>query len=117
MADLERNGIWARVVNLLIGAWVFISAFVWPHTRGEQTDTWILGVLIFIASIVAMFSPRVRFANTLLAIWLFIATLVIPHQDPATVWNNCIAAIVVFALSLVPSSAQRLPSGREPVHA
>lgn len=117
MVDIDRSGIWARVINLLVGAWIFISAFVWPHTRGEMTDTWILGGLIFLGAIGAMVEPRVRFFNTLCAVWLFIATLVIAHETPGTVWNNCIAAIVVFVLSLIPSSAQHMPRGREPLPA
>ncbi len=102
---------WPRWVSLVLGVWLFISAFVWPHTMGEQTDTWILGVLIFFASIGAMYMPQVRFINTVLAIWLFFATLAIAHSNPGTLWNNCIVAIVVFAMSLIPSSAAALPSG------
>ncbi len=108
---------WPRWINLLIGIWLFISAFVWPHTMGAQTNTWILGVLIVVAAFVAMFAPQARFINTVLAIWLFVATLVIGDRTPATMWNNCIVAIVVFALSLVPSGVMHLPGGRRPVHA
>jgi hypothetical protein len=119
MVTTDRNleGAWPRWLNLLIGIWLFISAFAWPHTMGEQTDTWIVAVLMVIVSILAMFAPQARFINTVLAIWLFVSTLVIPHGNAATLWNNCIVAIVVFALSLVPSGAAQLPRGRRPVHA
>ncbi|HUJ63272.1 MAG TPA: hypothetical protein VLX92_32460 [Kofleriaceae bacterium] len=101
----------ARWVNLVLGVWLFISAFIWPHSLGEQTDTWILGLLIFCASIAAMFVPMIRFANTLFAIWLFFATVVIAHSQPGTLWNNCIAAIIVFLMSLVPTGAAPTASG------
>jgi hypothetical protein len=118
MVTTDRNleGAWPRWINLLLGIWLFISAFVWPHTMAEQTNTWILGVLIVVASIIAMFAPQARFINTVLAIWLFVVTLLL-HPTAATAWNNCILAIIVFALSLVPSGAAALPGGRRPVHA
>lgn len=104
-------GAWPRWVSLVIGIWLFISAFVWPHTLGERTNTWILGVLIFFASIAAMYVPTVRFLNTVFAIWLFVVTLIIGHTMPGTLWNNCIAAIIVFVMSLIPSSAATLTTG------
>jgi SPW repeat len=117
--NLERNleGAWPRWVSLLLGIWLFISAFAWPHAMAQQTNTWIVGVLMVIVSILAMFAPQARFINTVLAIWLFVSTLVMAHQTTTTVWNNCIVAIVVFALSLVPSGVAHLPGGRRPVHA
>ncbi|HUJ59379.1 MAG TPA: hypothetical protein VLX92_12830 [Kofleriaceae bacterium] len=101
--DNPTTHIWPRAVNLIAGVWLFISAFVWPHTMGELTDTWIVGVLIAIASIWALYTPAMRFANTVLSIWLFFSTLVIAHTVVATTWNNLIAAIVVFVMSLTPS--------------
>jgi hypothetical protein len=109
---------WPRWINLLIGAWVFISAFVWPHTAGAQTNTWILGALIVLASIWAMNAPRARYVNTVLAIWLFFATAAIGYAHPATGWSNMIAAVVVFILSLIPSSrAHFTPGGHVEAHA
>jgi hypothetical protein len=97
--------VWPLWVSLLIGVWLFVSAFVWPHALGERTNTWILGVLIAAVSLLAMSVPRVRFLNTVLAIWLFFATLTIAHHQTGTLWNNLIAAIIVFIMSLLPTRA------------
>ena len=107
MADIDESaaGMWPRWLNLLAGVWLFISAFVWPHTAAAQANTWIVGALIAIASIWAMFAPSVRIVNTILAIWLFFSTLFIYHTSVGTVWNNLILAVVVFVLSLIPSGA------------
>jgi hypothetical protein len=99
---------WPRWVSLILSIWLFISAFVWPSTLGEHTDTWILAILMFAASIIAMFVPPVRFANTVLSIWLFCATLAISHTQSATVWNDCIVAILVFVVSLIPSGVAHI---------
>ena len=111
-------GAWPRWVSLVVAVWVFISAFIWPHTHAEQTNTWILGVLMFIGSLWAMAMPPVRYLNTIFSIWLFIATLVIAHQQPGTLWSNLIAAIIVFVMSLIPSGATTVRTGtRQPLHA
>ena len=95
----------ARVLNLLIGVWLFISAFVWPHTVAARTNTWILGVLSVVVALIAMAQPMARWLNTLAAIWLFFSTLAISHTTQATVINNIIVAIVVFILSFIGSYA------------
>lgn len=107
MADIDRNaaGAWPRWINILAGVWLFISAWAWPHTMPAQTNTWIVGVLVVIAGVWALFAPSVRIINTILSIWLFFSTLFIYHTNAGTVWNNLIVAIVVFVLSLIPSAS------------
>ena len=105
MADIDHPAAdtWPRWINIIAGVWLFISAFIWPHTEAAQTNTWIVAVLIMIAAIWALFAPSVRFINTILAIYLFISTFGIFHNNPGTVWNNVIVSIVVFIVSLIPS--------------
>ena len=111
--SLPTHDAWPRWVNLLIGLWLIVSAFAWPHTAGAQTNTWILGALIAIASVWAVYMPGARFLNTIFAIWLFFATLVIYHVSSATVWNNLIAAVIVFVLSLIPNPPAGTRTGRQ----
>jgi len=95
---------WPRTATIVLGVWLFISAFVWPHTQSSATNTWIVGLLIVIAGIVALYVPWVRWLNAVLAAWLFISTLVFPHVIAATMWNNTIVAFLVFLMALVPGS-------------
>jgi len=92
-----------RIINVILGVWLFISAFVWPHTQAQLTNTWILGVLCVIFALVAMAVPWVRYLNTLLAIWLFISAWALPTYNSGTVWNNVLVAIAIFIVSLVPN--------------
>jgi hypothetical protein len=92
-----------RVVNVVIGVWLFISAFIWPHTEAQMTNTWICGVLCVVFALVGMVVPWVRYLNTILAIWLFISAWAIPSAHPGTIWNNVLCAIAIFIVSLVPS--------------
>jgi len=99
-----------RIINVILGVWLFISAFVWPHTSAQMTNTWVCGVLCVIFALVAMAVPWVRYLNTLLAIWLFISAWALPSVSPGTIWNNVLCAIAIFIVSLVPS----VPSTTEP---
>ncbi len=97
----------ARGINVVLGIWLFISAFVWPHTIAQRTNTWILGVLCVVFALIAMSTPTARWLNTILAIWLFISVWALPHQNLGTMWNNAIVAIIVFLASLVPGPGER----------
>ena len=77
-----------RIINVILGVCLFISAFVWPHTQAQMTNTWICGVLVVIFALIGMAVPWVRYLNTLLAIWLFISAWALPTANVGTVWNN-----------------------------
>lgn len=97
----------SRIVNVILGAWLFISAFVWPHTMAQRTNTWIVGALCVLFALVATSAPRIRYLNTILAIWLFISVWALPSISLGTIWNNVIVAIATFIVSLVPSGPPR----------
>lgn len=112
---MESSGSWARTANLVLGIWLFISAFIWPHSGAEQTNTWILGILIVLASIAAMYAPPARYLNTVFGIYLFVSSWLMPHVNAGTLWNNLIVAVLVFVVSLIPSTSTR--SFHRPAHA
>jgi hypothetical protein len=92
----------ARIVNIVLGIWLFVSAFLWPHTYAQMTNTWIVGVLCVVFALIAMRVPEVRYLNTLLAVWLFISVWALPTMSVGTQWNNALVAIFVFVVSLAP---------------
>jgi hypothetical protein len=92
----------ARIINVILGVWLFISAFIWPHTYSQMTNTWIVGVLVVAFSLIAMRVPEVRYLNTILAVWLFISVWALPTMSLGTAWNNALVAIAVFFVSLAP---------------
>jgi hypothetical protein len=92
-----------RIVNVVLGVWLFISAFLWPHTQAQLTNTWVCGVLCVIFALIAMAVPWVRYLNTLLAIWLFISAWALPTMNAGTIWNNVLVSIAIFVASLIPT--------------
>lgn len=93
----------ARILNLLLGAWLFVSAFAWDHLAAQRANAWILGALCAFFAIIATAVPAVRYLNTLLAVWLFVSVWALPHHSLATQWNDALVAIAVLVISLVPS--------------
>lgn len=109
---MQENITWPRVASVILGIWLFISAFIWPHTYEQMTNNWILGVLCVAFGLIAMRIPEVRYLNTILAVWLFISAWVLPTLQ-VTRWNNAIVAIALFFVSLTPGYASpRQPTAR-----
>jgi SPW repeat len=98
-----------RLVNGMLGIWLFISAFVWPDSHVQATNTWICGVLCVVFAITGLGVPRARYLNTTLAVWLFVSAWMLPAERIMSVWNNVLCAIAIFVVSLVPSDTGSLP--------
>jgi hypothetical protein len=102
-----------RIFNALIGMWLFVSAFVWPHYQGEGALTIICAVLTFILAIASFYTIGARYANIVVAAALFIGTLALPAMTRATVWNNVIVAVAVLFSSLVDRGPESVRRERE----
>ena len=107
------GGTWARSLNVLLGAWLFISDFAWRHGQAAGTNTWITGLLAVAFALWALWMPAMRWWNTLLGAWVVIAAIVLPHIAAGTRWNNIIVGALILLISLVPS--EPLPDRRVPV--
>jgi hypothetical protein len=107
----REPGTRARLTNLVLGIWLFISAFSWAHSPASRANTWILGAIIALLSLSALRSPSARFGSSVAAVYLFISTLGLTQYSRATVWNNVIIAIAVFVFSLVTSAGGRAGLG------
>lgn len=92
----------ARVLNALLGTWLFLSGFVWDHTPAQRVNAWAVGALCVAVALVARAASPLRRVNTALSAWLFASVWALPHASAATLWNDAVVALAVFALSLVP---------------
>lgn len=103
-------------LNVVLGIWLIISAFMWPHAPAEALNTWIVGIVITAVALIGFAVPAIRLANSVAAIWLFIGTLALPHVYRGTAWNNCIVAILVFVASLAAAGGMRPTLPRSAPH-
>ena len=90
----------SRYLNIIVGVWLFISAFVWRHSAAQFTNTWIMGIIVAAVAALALTWPTVRYLNTLAGAWLIISAFALPTITAGTRWNNFIVGIVVVILSL-----------------
>ena len=62
-----EDGLWARTINMILGGWLFVSAFVWNHSAIERVNVAYVGSLIFVSSLLAVSKTRARYMTGLLA--------------------------------------------------
>jgi hypothetical protein len=92
-----------RFANIVMGAWLFVSAFIWSHDASSRVNTLVLGLLIATIGALSTLKSSARLLNVVAAVWLFFSTLWIFHPSSTAGWNNAIVALLVFAISFVPT--------------
>lgn len=89
-----------RYVNLVLGVWLFISAFIWTHSHAQFVNTWILGIIVAASALIALSNTSFRYVNTVAGIWLVLTAFAMPRAQIGTLWNNVIVGALVFLASL-----------------
>ena len=92
----------ARYVNLALGAWLTISAFLWHHSPSQFSNSWSVGSLCFVVAALARLTPPLRYGNTALGVWLLVSTPLLGGIDTPTAVNNILTAIAITSFSLLP---------------
>jgi polyferredoxin len=89
----------ARIFNVLLGTWLFLSAFAWAHTPAQGLITLAGGALTLLTALVSIYYPRVRYLTALLAVLLFVASLATAGMSQ-TFWHNAVCAIAIFIAAM-----------------
>lgn len=97
-----ESGSSTRWLNIAVGVWLFISAFIWAHSYAQFTNTWIIGIACVVLAAIAMRVEQIRYLTAALAIWLFISSWALPTHMAGTVWNNILSSIAMFVIALAP---------------
>jgi hypothetical protein len=98
----------ARVLNISLGAWLFLSTFLWPHGGAQFWNALAAGALVVAFAFLALRSvPEARYANTAIGIWLVISTFLLRSLTAATVWNHFIVGFAVLVLSVFPNVGEQ----------
>jgi hypothetical protein len=91
----------ARYGNLVLGGWLFVSAFLWHHGAAQFANTWVFGLVSVVVAAISLIAPPLRFVNTGVGIWLVISTFAFPHVSAGTVWNNVLVGAAILFVSLM----------------
>src|SRR5438552_602611 len=95
-----------RVVNALLGLWLFVSAFMFPHLRAQFFNELISSILVTAFALMSILGRGdARKLNFLVGVWLFISALALPHPPGGSVVNQLLVAVLVVITALFPSRA------------
>ena len=99
-----------RIFNVLVGTWLFLSAFAWHHTTPQGMTALICGALTVLLSLASMYVPGLRYLLAVVAVILFVTSLATANHFDRTFWHNSIMAIAIFVSALVAPN----PAGAKP---
>lgn len=97
----------ARDLNVLLGAWLFVSAFAWPHEFDARMVTWIVGALVALSAAAAFVADELRYVEAILGGLLVFAAVVQPNVDVATGVNNILVGGAISSLALLHDGTER----------
>ena len=108
---------WQDWVNLLLGAWLFVSPWFLPDQGGYATNAYWVGALIFLVSVWALAMPAMaaaEWSNILLGAGLIIAPFVLgAAYEPD--WNAYLVGALVLILAATALPATRRDRTRRTV--
>ncbi|MFO7157016.1 MAG: hypothetical protein DIU72_010425 [Pseudomonadota bacterium] len=109
---MDRSG--ARIACIVLGVWLFVSAFLLPYSGAQFTNTWAVGLAVVVFALAGIASVPARFLITLAAVWLFLSVWILPGASTGAKWNSALVAVLLFILSLAPGQSERpiLPPAR-----
>jgi hypothetical protein len=89
-------------VTIVLGLWLFTSAFVWLHAPTVFTSTWIVGLLVALFGGLSIRRPLFRYANALLGAWLVASSIFLSDVYRGTAWHNGTLGVLLLLLSIGP---------------
>jgi hypothetical protein len=107
-------------INVALGIWLAVSAFVLPHTSGTAvTENVVGGLLVALGALWAAeaFRPRISLVASwvvvLTGVWTIVAPFVLAYERATvSVANDVVAGVAITTLGLVNTvtKARRLPA-------
>lgn len=106
---------WARVSELMLGAWLVISLFVFrdtPHLERYVANDMICGSLAILFSVLCFWEPtrRAHLATFALGAWLALfGYFSADRPGPPAAQNDLVVGLLLMIFAVVPTEASRPP--------
>lgn len=100
----------ARTANAVLGLWLFVSAFLWPHSRHQFVSAVVAGMFAVTLALFGMAGLAwPRYLNVMIGAWLIVSGLCLPRVSTATSWNHVLVGLglVIFGLMAAFRSQER----------
>lgn len=103
-------------MNAALGLWLFVSAFLWPHSATQRANATIVGLLVVALALAGLAGLRgARYLNAALGGWLVVSALFLPGLTQMTFWNHVVVGVAVALFALAPSLRNARERGPVPV--
>lgn len=89
----------ARVFEIILGTWLFLSVFLWEQTPAQVENAWFSGLLTVAFATAALVQPGARWLNAALAVWIVVSVWVLPTPNLATAWNHVLTGVAIFVVA------------------
>lgn len=90
----------ARIFNILMGLWLFASAFIFPQGRGQFAWTAICGALTVLFSALTSYNRRSRYVSAAVGGLVVVLAFVAHPMGSATFWHNGVMGISIAVAAL-----------------
>ena len=91
-----------RAVNIVLGLWLFASAFLFDRAGNAGLNAWLVGLFVAAIAFIALYAPGLRFLNTGLAVWLLVSTIWFGYARAWVAFHDAFVAGAIIVVSLVP---------------
>lgn len=97
-----------RAVNIVLGLWLFASAFLLDRAGNAGLNAWLVGLFVAAIAFIALYAPGLRFLNTGLAVWLLVSTIWFGYARAWVAFHDAFVAGAMLVVSLVRTPALAL---------
>jgi hypothetical protein len=94
-----------RVLNAVVGLWLFFSTFLVAKTPPQRWIGWVVGALAVVGALLGRSGgKRGRYLNAALGGWLILFAILLPRAHAATFWNDLLVGFAMVLLALVTNT-------------
>ena len=86
-----------RIFNILMGLWLFVSAFVLPQGRGQIATTAICGALTVLFAALTSYDARSRYLTEIIGALVVVLAFVAHPLGSATFLHNGVMGVSIIA--------------------
>jgi hypothetical protein len=98
---------WPNYATLALAVWLFVSAFLGPHTRDAAAASWIMGAMIGMVAFAGIFAWPARYFNAVLGGISLAWQASAAAEQPVTLVNGVVVSGLIIVLSVIPNRNER----------
>ena len=97
----------ARILNVLLGTWLVISAFAWRHSPVQFWAALICGAVTIVLTLASFYTPGLRYLIAVFAVMLFVESITAAAGFRRTSWHDAIIAGAIFVAAMLDRAPAR----------